>query len=216
MKNIQKLERRKLSVTGGGVLQKNHVAGLFAAERKAILQHPLQHISISYVGTDHFHIIFRCKTVEPYVGHNCGNNGVSRQFPPAFQIATADGHNLIAVNGYARFTDGQKPVCIPIKGQTQVVASCLYHGRQPLQVSGATVCIDVDAIGIGIDDVTVKIIKAVKELRRRRRGSAIGAVDKDAKSGQAVLYCGRQMINIVVPRPVFRCLLYTSDAADEL
>ena len=64
-------------------------------------------------------------------------------------------------------------------------------------MGGATVFIDIDSVGVGVDDIALELGKAVKKSSRCGGSGAVGAIHQDAHTGKIVLYGGDQVVNIV-------------------
>ena len=63
-------------------------------------------------------------------------------------------------------------------------------------MGGTAVVIDVDAVGVPVEEVRVGP-EAAKELRRGGGGGAVGAVHQDAEPGEVALHRGGHEIDIV-------------------
>ena len=65
-------------------------------------------------------------------------------------------------------------------------------------MGGTTVLIDIDSIGIRVNDIALEFGKTVKKPSRSSGGSAVGTVHQDPHAGEIGLYSGNQMVDIVV------------------
>ena len=173
------------------------MARLLAAQDITLLHHALQHVPVAYVGALHLQAVLFGKHMQAQVGHDRGHHRITGQLALALQIQTAGGHHLVAVNEHTVLVHGQAPVGVTVEGDADVVAARLYHGSQRIHVGRTAFIVDVDAVGVGIDNVGTQLGELVKEPGRSGIGGAVGAIHQDAQASQIAGDGGLEVVNVV-------------------
>lgn len=168
--SLQELQGRQLTVAGGGIFPENGVARLFAADGKAVGEHLLQHMAVAHGGADQVQAVLPAIFVQTQVGHHCGNNGVAGELPLTLQLGGAHGHDLVAVDGLAFFVHQQAAVGVAVEGNAQIIAAGDDALGQGLQVGRAAAVVDIDTVGLRMDEVGVE-----GQRTEQVRGQALAA-----------------------------------------
>ena len=119
-------QRGEQAVAGGGMLQKNNVAGLLAAEHAAAPQHLLKHILVADRRARHFNAVYGERLFESEVGHDGRDYKIARQFPGAFQAGAREKADRVAIDHLAALGDEERAVGVAIERDAQMRA-CFGH-----------------------------------------------------------------------------------------
>ena len=95
------------------------MAGLFAAERRAGLEHFFQHIFVADVGAQHADAGFFQRDFEAHVRHGGGDDGVGFQLSLRVQIAGGGEQHAVAVDDAAGGVAEQGAVGVAVEGYTR-------------------------------------------------------------------------------------------------
>src|ERR1035437_5461317 len=130
-------------VAGGGVLTKDHVAGLFAAERRAQAHHFLQYVLIAHRRAQHADALDLERLLQAEVGHHGGYHGISRQAPRRLERAAGGEQHSVPVDHFAAGRNEDGAVGIAVEGRAERRAMGQHGLLQAFQVERAAVEIDV-------------------------------------------------------------------------
>ena len=127
------------------------MAGLFAAEDVAALEHFFENVAITNISAGQGDIFAGEDTFEAEIGHGGGDNAIARQFILGFEITRDGEKNAIPVDNGTVRRDKESAIGVAIKGDTECGA---FDGNALLQffeVERAAACVDIAAIGLGAD-----------------------------------------------------------------
>ena len=112
------------------------------------------------------------------VGHNGRDNGIVQQFATLFHVAAVDIQNVVASDDIALFVHAQATVSVTVIGKTNI--QTLFHHKllQALNMGGACIVIDVQAVRLVIDHIGV-CTQCIKDGFCNVPGTTIGTVQTD-------------------------------------
>jgi hypothetical protein len=139
------------AVAGGRVVQRDHVAGLLAAQREALLLHLLQHVAVADRRLDEVDALALHGQLEAQVGHHGGDHGVGAQHAPLPHRQREDGQDLVPVDLLARVVDRQAPVGVAVVRDAEVGAVLQDRRLDLVEVGGPVAVVDVEAVRVGTD-----------------------------------------------------------------
>ena len=119
---------------------------LLAADAVAVLQHVLQHISVAHAGLFDVDARLLRKFKEAHVAHDGDDSGIVGKFPLLLELGGEDGNQLVAVDQFAALVHRKAAVGVPVEGDTEVEAVFADIFSQHVDVGGAAVIVDVDAV----------------------------------------------------------------------
>ena len=96
-------------------VERDHVAGLLAAEHGALGAHRLEHVAVADVGREHADAAIGHEPVEAEVRHRRHRDGVDAE------CEREDGEDLVAVERRAVLVDGEHPVAVTVERDPEVV-----------------------------------------------------------------------------------------------
>src|SRR5690606_6077875 len=97
-------------------------------------------------------------------------------------VAGDDRHDYVPVGGAAGFIDGGGAVSVTGEGQANPAPAV---GSQGLGVGGTAAVVAVHAVGLGRQHPDIRL-EPPEQLRRRFEGGAVGTVEGDLETAQAV------------------------------
>ena len=133
------------------------MTGLFTANHIAVCHHILADILIANGSLLITHSFTLQSFVKSHIGHHCGNNSISIQFPLLFQIFTADIHNLVTIDDISTMINCDTTVSISIIGKSNVQAIVYHIFLKDFDMGGSTVCIDVSSIRLIVDHISFRL-----------------------------------------------------------
>ena len=153
--DLHHLQAGQDAVTGAGVLGEDDVAALLTADAAAVLGHILVDILVTHGSLGVADALLVKGLVQAKVGHNRGNDGVGQQFAALLHVAAVDVQDVVTGDHIALFIHAEAAVCIAVIGKAHV--QTLFHHKllQTLDVGGACVQVDVQAVGLVVDDIGV-------------------------------------------------------------
>ncbi len=168
------------------MVEQDHVAGLLAAEREAVLLHLLQHVPVADRGLHQLDALALHRQLEAQVGHHGGDRGVAAQRAGLLHGDREDRQDLVAVDLLALGVGGQAAVRVAVQGDAEVGLVLLHRGAQLVQVGGADAVVDVQAGRLGAQGVHHLGAGPGERLRGDPGGRTVRAVDDDLHAVQPV------------------------------
>ena len=133
------------------MVEDDHVPGLLAAERVAVLLHRLQDVAVADRGRDELDALALHGQLEAEVGHDGRDNGVLAQGAVLPHRQGEYGEDLVPVDLGARVVDGQAAVGVTVVRDAEVGAVLDDGGLQQVEVGGSAAVVDVQAVRLGAD-----------------------------------------------------------------
>src|SRR5262249_58339443 len=102
----------------------------------------------------------------------------------ALEAAPAQEQDVVAVDETTGAVDGEAAVGVAVEGEAEIVFAGVHARREPLEVEGAAVEVDVAAvrrIAHGVDGRA----EVAEDRRRDVRGRAVRAVEQEAEPREA-------------------------------
>jgi len=88
------------AIAGRGIFQKNDVAGLFATENVAALEHFFEDVAVADVGAGQGYIFAGENTFEAEIGHGGGNDAIAGKLFLGFEVASDGKEYAITVDDF--------------------------------------------------------------------------------------------------------------------
>ena len=107
------------TVAGRGVIEKNDVAGLFAAEVPAAAQHFLEHVAVPDGNAREAQAFFLERALKAQVGHGRADHAATAQLPGGFQISRDGQQHAVAVHVQPAAAHEHGAVGVAVKGHAQ-------------------------------------------------------------------------------------------------
>ena len=158
---------------------------LLAADAAAVLLHILIHIFVAHGGLGVVDAQLVKGLVQAKVGHDGGDHRVGDQLAPLLHIAAVDIQDVVAGDHVALLVHAQAPVGVTVVGKAHIQTLLDDEFLQALDVGGAGVFVDVQAVGLGVDDVGGGAQRVKHRLGDVPAG-AVGAVQADLHAPEAV------------------------------
>ena len=131
------------------------MTALFTANAAAILSHVLINILVAHSSLCVADALLIKSLVQTKVGHNGRDHGVGQQLATLLHVATVDVQDVVASDDIALFIHTQATISITVVGETNI-QTLLYHELlQALDVGGAGIVVDVQTVGLCIDDIGI-------------------------------------------------------------
>ena len=105
------------------------------------------------VGGAHFPPTAR--TCGQKVGYDRGNDGIDQQLAALFHVAAVDVQDVVAGDDIALFIHAQAAISIAVIGKANIQPLLNYELLQTLDMGGASIVVDVQAIGLVVDDISI-------------------------------------------------------------
>ena len=152
-KNFHDAETRHDAVAGFFKVAKNNMAGLLAAEAILVFIHARIHVFVAHVGL----FVGKPRVLkgfeQPKVAHNGGDDRLLCKAAIFIQIAAAYIQDKVAVNHVTALVNRKATVGISVVGKTNVKPILHDKALQLVDVRGAAVYVDVQAVRSVIDDM---------------------------------------------------------------
>ena len=172
------LEAGEDAVAGGGVLGEDDVAGLLAANAAVILHHIFVDVFVAHFGLGIANAKLVKGLIEAKIGHHGGHHGVGQELAALLHVLGIEVENMVAGNDVPVFIHGHAAVGVAVIGKAHVHAVFLYVLLKSLNVGGACIEVDVQAIWLCVNDVSLGA-QCVKDSLGQIPRAAVGAVQRD-------------------------------------
>src|SRR5712671_5175602 len=174
---------REQSVAGGRILEKNDVAGLFAAEDVVAAQHFFEDISVADGGAAEFDAFTGEHTLESKIGHGGGDHAVAFEFALRFEEARGGQEHPVAIDDFPGGGNEQRAVGIAVKGHTERGAFGNHTLLQLVEMQRAATGVNIAAVGLIAHGDYVGA-QRLKKLGGQSVGGAVGAIEDHAQAGK--------------------------------
>ena len=173
------------------------MAALLAADAAAVFRHILIHILVAHGGLGIVNALLIKSLVQAEVGHNGGDDRVGDKLAALLHIAAIDVQDMVTGDDIALFIHAEAAVGIAVIGKADVKVILDNELLQPLNVGGAGVEVDVQAVGLIVDDIGVGA-QCVKDALGNVPAGAVGAVQTDLDAAEGVDAQADQVPHIAV------------------
>ena len=191
------LETGQDAVTGAGVLREDDMTALLAADTAAVLSHVLVDVLVAHSSLGVANALLIERLVEAKVGHNSRDYGVVHQLAVLLHVAAVDVQNVVAGDDIAFLVHAQAAVSVAVKCKTNV-QSVLYHELlQPLNMSRASVVVDVQAVRLVVDDIGIRT-QSIKNRLSDIPACTVGAVQTNLHALEGIDAQRDQITHIAV------------------
>ena len=186
------------AVTGGGVLGEDDVSTLLAAQTVVVQHHVLVDVLVPHLGLGVLNAQFVKGLVQAEITHEGGDHGVAGEQALFLHVLAADIEDVIAGDDVPLFVHAQAPVSVPVIGKAHIQAVVHHELLQHLDMGGAGVLVDVEAIRLCVDDVGFGA-QGIEHGFGDVPGAAVGAVQADALALEGVHPQADEIAHIPVP-----------------
>ena len=176
--DLHHLQARQDAVAGAGVLGEDDVAALLAADAAAVFGHVLINILVTDGSLGVANALLVERLVQTEVGHDGGDDGVHQQLAALFHVAAVNVQDVVAGDDVALLIHAEAAVGVAVVGKADVEVILDDELLQTLNVGGAGVQVDVQAVGLVIDDVGV-CTESIKNALGNVPAGTVGAVQAD-------------------------------------
>ena len=125
------------------------------------------------VGGAHFPPTAR--TCEQKVGYDRGNDGIGQQLAALLHVAAVDVQDVVAGDDIALFIHAQAAISIAVIGKANIQPLLNYELLQTLDMGGTCIVVDIQSVGLCIDDVGVST-QRIEHRLSDVPGTTVGAV----------------------------------------
>ena len=160
------------------MIEKDHVAGLFAPEIVTVLAHLFHDIPVAHRGPYEVPAQAAQGHLEPQIAHDCCNNCFIFQLVALDIMLCANSHHLVAIEYLALLIGQHYPICIPVKGKTGVGALLPDNRGHVFGEKSAAIPVYIFSVG----PVACKQHLGAEFFENRRRNPVRGpvrAIDDD-------------------------------------
>ena len=176
--DLHHLQARQDAVAGAGVLGEDDVAALLAADAAAVFGHVLINILVTDGSLGVANTLLVERLVQTEVGHDGGDDGVHQQLAALLHVAAVNVQDVVAGDDVALFIHAEAAVGVAVVGKADVEVVLYNELLQTLNVGGAGVQVDVQAVGLVVDDVGV-CTESIKNALGNVPAGTVGAVQAD-------------------------------------
>ena len=132
------------------------MAALLTADAAAVLGHILVDILVTHGSLGVADALLVKGLVQTKVGHDRGNDGIGQQFATLLHVAAVDVQDMVASDDITLFIHTQATISIAVIGKTDVQPLLYHELLQALDMSRTSIVVDVQTVGLCIDDVGVR------------------------------------------------------------
>ena len=195
--DLHETKARHDAVTSLLEVAEDDVAALLAAQGEAVLAHAGVDEAIAHGGL----LVVEAGGVEraeqAEVAHDGGHHGLAREAAVLVEVGAAHVEDEVAVDHVAALVHRQTAIGVTVIGKAHVQAVLHHEVLQALDVGGAAVHVDVEAVGGVVDDVRLGA-QGVKDRTGHRACRAIGAVEANLVALQRESAAGNQAGDVAV------------------
>ena len=161
------------------------MSGLLAADAVAVPDHVLVNVLVADLRLGIADPGLVKSLIKPEIGHDCSHDSVVEEFSSLLHILAVDVQDMVTGDDIALFIDTQAPVRISVISKSDVQMVVQDELPKVLDVGGAAVGIDVQAVRLIVDDIGLGAERIENALRDRPRRS-VRDVEADALAVEAV------------------------------
>ena len=152
------------------------MARLLAAERRARLEHPLEHVAVADVGHLDRDPVLAHQAVEAQVRHRRDDDPLARERVAPVALDRERRDDGVAVHGPAAPVDREAAIGVAVEREAAVRLGGLDGRGHGAEVRRANPVVDVPAVGVGADEAGVEV-HALGEPAGGGRGGPVRAVE---------------------------------------
>ena len=139
------------AVAGGRIIEKNDVAGLFAAQDVSAFEHFFENVAVADVGAGKRNVLVGENPLETKIGHGCGDDAIAREFVLRLEITRHGKKDAVAVDNSSIGRNKERAIGVAIESDAKSGALGGNALLQFFEVERAAACIDIAAIGLCAD-----------------------------------------------------------------
>ena len=173
--DLHHLQAGQNAVARTGIFGENDVTGLLSANAVTVFHHVFIHIPVPHRGFCIVNSQFVKGFVQAEIGHDRRHHGVGQQLSTLFHVPAIDVQDMVAGDHVPPFIHAQAAVCIAIVRKAYIQPFFHHQLLQPLNMGGACVPVDVQAVGFRVDHAGGGS-QCVKHRLCNAPGAAVGAV----------------------------------------
>ena len=173
--HLHQLQAGEDAVAGGGVLGKDDMARLLAAQGAAVLAHILIHGLVAHGGLGIADAVPVEGAVQAEVGHDRGDYGIAGQLTAVLHVLAADVEDMVAGDNIPPLVHCQTAVGIAVVGKAHVQPLFHHELAQRVDVGRAHAVVDIEAVGLVAHDIGGRT-QGVEHALGDHPGAAVGAV----------------------------------------
>ena len=173
------------------------MATLLTADTAAVFSHVLIDILVAHSGLGVADALLIKSLIQTKVGHDRGNDGIGQQLATLLHVAAVDVQNMVASDDIALFIHTQATVSIAVIGKTDVQPLFYHELLQALDVGGTCIVVDIQSVGLCIDDVGVSA-QRIEHRLSDVPGTAVGAVQTDLDALEGIDSEADQIAHVAV------------------
>ena len=173
------------------------MAALLPADAGATLLHILVDVLVAHLSLGVVDAQLIQGLVQAEVGHDGGHHRVGHQLAPLLHVAAVDVEDVVAGDDIALFVHAQAAVGVAVVGEAHVQALLHHQFLQTLNVGGAGVEVDIQAVGLCVDDSGVGA-QGVKHGLGDVPAGAVGAVQAHLHAPEGIHTQGNQVADVPV------------------
>ena len=173
------------------------MTALLTTDTAAIFCHVLIDVLVTHCGLGVADALLIKSLIQAKVGHNRGNDGIGQQFATLLHVATVDVQDVVASDDITLFIHTQATVSIAVIGKTDVQALLYHELLQTLNVGRTSIVVDVQTVGLCIDDIgicTQRIKHRLSDVPR----TTVGAVQTNLDALERVDSEANQIAHVAV------------------
>ena len=135
------------AVAGGAVVQKNDVAGLFAAENVAAAKHFFEDVAVADGGAGEGNAFAGENALEAEIGHGSGDDAIAFELVLGFQVTRGGEKNAVAVDDFPVSQTKRARSASPSKATPRRARSATMRFCKPSEMERTAAGVDVAAVG---------------------------------------------------------------------
>ena len=161
------------------------MAALLATDTATVFRHVFVDILVAHGGLCIVDALLIKSLIQTKVGHNGRDHSVGQQLATLLHVAAVDVQDVVASDDIALFIHTQATISITVVGETNI-QTLLYHELlQALNVGGAGIIVNVQTVGLVVDDVGIGTQRIEHRLCNVPRAT-IGAVQANLDTLEGV------------------------------
>ena len=132
------------------------MSALLAADTTAILSHILIDVLVAHSGLSITDALFIKSLIQTKIGHNSRDHSVGQQLAALFHVAAIDVQDVVTCDNITFLIHAQAAIYIAIVSKTNIQAFFYNEFLQTFDMSGACIVVDVQTIGLVVDNIISK------------------------------------------------------------
>ena len=170
---------------------------LLTTDTAAVLSHILIDVLVTHCSLGVANALFIKSLIQAKVGHDRSNDGIGQQLTTLLHVAAVDVQDVVASDDITLFIHTQATVSIAIIGETDVQPLLYHELLQALDVGRTSIVVDVQTVGLCIDDIGVRP-QSIEHRLSDIPGTAVGAVQANLDALEGVDTEADQIAHVAV------------------